>query len=120
MKQLLIIALVVLGTMSVQSQELNTTAKALKTSESEVLNKTYKEIKADAVAKWGDDHEMVVYRINNQAKAFYRLVGLEVKQGTAKYDIMVKAMSKWTTDNGYDYEMVMYTYDNQIKALSAY
>ncbi len=63
--------------------------------------------KAEALAEWGDDYEMVKYEIDNQTEAYDWVV----KQ--TKYpDIMTKAKQEW----GDDYVMVKYEYENQVNA----
>jgi hypothetical protein len=60
--------------------------------------------KADALAKWGGDYQMVEYEINNQIEAYDWVIKY------AKYsDILEKAKQKW----GNDYVMVKYEYENQ-------
>ena len=63
--------------------------------------------KANALAKWGDDYQMVDYEVGKQTEAYDWVV----KQ--TKYpEIMERAKSKWQND----YEMVKYTYENQVEA----
>ena len=58
--------------------------------------------KANALAKWGDDYQMVKYEIKKQTEAY----GWVIKY--AKYsDILEKAKQKW----GNDYVMVKYEYE---------
>jgi len=64
-------------------------------------------LKANALAEWGDDYEMVKYTYENQVEAYDWVV----KQ-TAHPDIMERAKQEWQND----YEMVKYTYENQVEA----
>lgn len=66
--------------------------------------------KTNAMAKWGEDYEMVNYTVENQTQAYDWIVN------QTKYpDIMERAKQKW----GGDYEMVKYEYENQVKAYKA-
>lgn len=104
-------------------QELNRNALLLKNSESERLNETYKDIKASAIDKWGSDHTMILYTINQQSNAFIEMVDVSDR---ADFDenIMTDAINKWGSINGDkikgDWVMIMYEYKNQFQAKSAY
>ncbi len=63
--------------------------------------------KANAMAEWGNDFEMVKYVVDSQTEAYDWVV----KQ--TKYpEIIERAKSEWQND----YEMVKYTYENQVEA----
>jgi hypothetical protein len=64
-------------------------------------------IKANAIAKWGDDYSMVKYEINKQTEA-YDWVAKQTKYP----QIVDKAKQKWGTD----YSMVKYEYEKQTEA----
>ena len=53
-------------------QELNNKALSIKKTNPD----TYKEISTFAKNKWINDHEMIVYTINNQSKALIEIVGI--------------------------------------------
>ncbi len=63
--------------------------------------------KANALAEWGGDYEMVNYTVKNQTQAYDWVVSQ-----TAYPDIMERAKQEWQND----YEMVKYTYENQVEA----
>ena len=119
-----LVVLLAIG-MMVQAQELNENAKFLKTDSSEDLRAIYNDIKEAAVKHWGDDHNMIVFTINNQCDAYFEMV--EVMQ-KSDYDktIMENAVKEWgeyLEDEGRvkaDWVMVMFTYKNQLKAKNAY
>ncbi|MFC1612729.1 hypothetical protein ACFL23_00140 [Patescibacteria group bacterium] len=62
--------------------------------------------RAEALAQWGNDYEMVNYEVENQTEAYDWIV----KQ-TAYPAIMTKAKQEW--DN--DYGMIKYEYENQVE-----
>lgn len=111
MKKLLII--IALLFTAVSHGQLNAEAKVLAASEQ--FQKDYNIIKTNAQERWGSDYEMVVYEINKQSKALFRLLDLikQVEEGDVEYDILVDALARWE----YDYEMVVYEYEKQVEAL---
>ena len=54
-------------------------------------------MRKQALEKWGDDYEMVVYMINNQADALINLIDDFESDNTS---IALKAIKKWSY-NGY-------------------
>ena len=119
------------------SQGLKTNANFIKTKYPTEYSQT---IRKHAVEKWSTNHEMVVYRINNQADALFKLVNNFKTENTT---IAYEAIKKWSID-GYessnmqkfksiktfsvdnliklhcDWEMIIYQYNNQVNAKSAY
>lgn len=116
---------------------LNNYAEFIKQKDITAYEKT---IKKHAVEKWGDDHQMVVYTINQQCEAFMVLV--QKNDIGDNYEIFIKALMKWAIDGYYDYnyeyiqkpkkdglpllelhcdwQMVLYTYENQLSAKNQY
>ena len=122
MKRVLImLTIVVLATINIFGQTLNSNAKKLKVDNFEL----YSKIKSSASEKWGNNYEMVVYRINNQITALYEIDNITHSPGYDE-DLMVSAVVKWSKFNGNDeiissdYEMILYTYRNQIKAKNSF
>ena len=136
MKNLLLIFTFVLVSTSAFSQ-LNRYAEAIKDFDSD----GYEIIKKYAIKEWGSDHEMVVYRINNQSKAIYDIMSKFQSEHT---NILYRSIQMWSYD-GYlkknqgifenettvielaqmlkfyvDWEMVEYEYDNQVDAKGSY
>lgn len=86
----------------------------------EEMPETYAPIKAMALDSWGSDHEMIVYTINKQTKAFSEIFEVIIKSANYDKDVLAKAMAKWNTSGkygkeSYDWSMVLYTYKKQIK-----
>ena len=136
MKNLLLIFTFVLVSTSAFSQ-LNRYAEAIKDFDSN----GYEIIKKYAINEWGSDHEMVVYRINNQCEAIYDIMNKFQSKHT---NILYRSIQMWSYD-GYlkknqdiyenettvielaqmlrfyvDWEMVEYEYDNQVDAKGSY
>ncbi len=101
----------------------------------------YNLIRYYAVQEWGNDHEMVVYQINNQCDALVSIVRkFEPKHSNTIY----RALQLWSyptflehTQKYFekevtaatleqliyfhvDWEMVEYEYDNQVQAMESY
>ena len=91
-----------------------------------------------AIEKWDDDHEMIVYSINEESKAWAEYLEL-VRTGDS--DVLFKAIEKWVDKRDkekfynalrsegvtnfmnvcrIDWGMVVYEYQNQIKAKNSY
>ena len=66
MKKIAVIAFLIVASFSAQAQ-LNEDAKYLKEEEP----KAYELIRASAIKEWKDNHEMIVYAINNQSKSLF-------------------------------------------------
>jgi len=120
MKNLLVTAVLFLATFTVSGQ-LNNNAKILK--ESTAIE--YKLIKKYAEQRWDEDHEMIVYTINEQADALAEVVSI-LKSGGDKL-IMFKAWNNWEDSSikvegksFVDFEMVLYTYKEQLEAKNSY
>ncbi|GAH43762.1 unnamed protein product, partial [marine sediment metagenome] len=97
-------------------------------------------VKRHAQEEWGNDFQMVVYEINNQADALGELVEAFKSEFTT---IVLNAIISWSI-NGFesskmallkeltvfelsqlikmhcDWQMVKYEYDNQVKAKQSY
>lgn len=134
MKRLILSLIFVLSSVNGFTQ-LNSSAEFFK----ENLPGAYEAIKDRATDKWETDYEMILYEINNQAEAFYKVrelfLGEDLEQG-----ILFSAMKKWTDDEDkfvkyanmteeevaevdvfslwFDWTMVIYEYENQVKAKS--
>ena len=135
MKNLLIIFLLA-ASCSVFGQ-LNGSSERIKKHDPE----GYKFIKDEAIHEWGTDHEMVVYRINNQCEALLMIIKKFTPENTS---ILHKAIRTWSYDWAVmsnmlifqnemtsvqldqmlrlhvDWEMVEYEYDNQLEAKKSY
>lgn len=136
MKNLLLVFTFVLASTSAFSQ-LNKYAEIIKEYDAD----GYNIIKKYAINEWGSDHEMVVYRINNQAEAIYDIMSKFQSKHT---NILYRSIQMWSYD-GYlkqnqdvfenetnvielaemlrfyvDWEMVEYEYDNQVDAKGSY
>ena len=123
MKKILLIALLALS--ATVSAQLKAEAEFVKERTPDIYNV----IRSMAIDKWDDDHEMIVYTINKQSKAFVEFVQLTETKG---FDMTIaySAISKWTeraTDKclsklncDTDWEMVMYTTKKQLKASKLY
>ena len=103
--------------------------------------KGYNIIKYYAMQEWGNDHEMVVYQINNQSEALINLLVIFEPKHT---NILYRALQEWSyptflkhTQQYFenevnaaeislflnfhvDWEMVEYTYKNQVSAKGSY
>lgn len=134
---LIITALIFLTNLSTFAQGLNTNASYIKNNYSSDYELT---LKKHALEEWGDDFEMVVYEINQQADALVNLIDGFKSENT---NIAYKAIQEWSID-GYlnqnitkfknietfglkellklhcDWEMVKYEYDNQVKAKNSF
>lgn len=103
-------------------KQLNENSQRLKDAKS-VL---YFDIKKYAVDKWKEDHEMIVYEINQQVDALFKITAEAQKKDGYDETIMVNALGKWSEgDSGSpefktDYTMVWYEYQKQMKAKKAY
>lgn len=101
------------------SAQLNSNAQLIK----EKLPEKYDLIKLLASEDWEDDHEMMLYTINNQSDSFIKILKFEK---TSNYDesILVKAISEWSKvingKNCTDWSMVEYTYKNQLESKGKY
>ena len=99
--------------------QLNSEAQLLK----DKLPEEYNLIKLLASEKWEGNHEMMVYVINNQAKAFIEVTEI-MKASNYDKDILGKSLLKWNKlikgKKCYNWEMVLYMYKNQLKAKNEY
>jgi len=116
----LIIAIVFSG-MLMQAQELNKNAKMLKSYSDGAYE--YNDIKDAAIKEWDDDHQMIVFTINQQADALFDVVD-EYNKPNYDKNIMLNAMEQWGELRGDrwkgDWVMVLFSYKNQLEAKSAY
>lgn len=97
------------------SQELSLEAQDMKINNAE----KYTEILSFAKNKWKDDHEMILYTVNEQCKAVFEISKIINSENYDK-TIMSKALGEWITNDLVDYEMALYTYNNQIEAKRIY
>ncbi len=119
------------------AQSLSTNATYIKENFPEDYRKGIRQF---AINQWGDDYEMVVYVINNQADKLVKLIDVFESEHT---NIAFKAIQEWSVD-GYlqanikkfkemdtfdlkslikincDWEMVLYVYEKQVKAKSIF
>jgi len=111
MKNFIIIILMMLITYCLISSEgLNSAASVLRNDGE--ISVVYDIIKQHAVDKWVDDHEMIVYTINNQCRSYLDLWGnVNVE---ADYEILHKAILKWSHDGYLDYNLKVYIEDSKL------
>ncbi len=126
-KLILLFAMLLAG---VAQAQLNSQAQVIKSNYSSL----YSDIRQSSVSKWGGDHEMVLYRINNQSEAYSELLS---NYNDSHWEILNAAIIKWGTDKTHnsrimkktgwkfsdiraDWEMVKYNYDNQTEASTYY
>ncbi len=127
------LAIIILLTISANVfGQLNKQSKAIKTKAPE----TYEFIKASAIEEWEDNHEMIVYHINEQADALFEYIKIAKDEANYDKDVMFKALVEWKDDDydilsemkkgtptvklHVDWKMVIYTYKNQLEAKSQY
>ena len=107
--------------------QLNKEAKALK----EKLPKVYEGIKKSSQDKWGGDHQMILFEINEQSKAFIEVVKwggiLDKNKNKEEFKIAENALIKWTKDplkaidtGEGDWSMIWFEIQYQLKAMSEY
>lgn len=84
-------------------------------------------IKEKAIEEWGDDHKMVLYRINQQCDALYdfSLALKKYEKEDQEYKILMRATAKWTEGDpstlcSTDWRMVMYEFNNQLESYNKY
>lgn len=97
------------------SQELNSEAQAIREKQPDFYNKILNYSKDE----WGNNHEMVLYTINNQSKALFEVSKI-TNSNNYNNSVFKDALQEWTEDGLTNWEMVLYTYKKQIKAKSAY
>jgi len=118
MKKILLVLAVALISLTSFGQ-LNDNAKTIK----KALPTAYDDVKTMSVLKWGDDHSMVVYRINAQCDAMMK-VGSIVNSDSYDETLYNSAAAKWSENiNGkfyFDWAMIVYNYNNQLEAKSQY
>ncbi|MFA7222795.1 MAG: hypothetical protein WC148_04680 [Bacilli bacterium] len=137
MRNFILLMSILLTTTTVKAEGLNANASYIKNNYPTEYEQT---LKKQALQKWNDDYEMVVYMINNQADDLIKLIAGFKSDNT---NIVFKAIQKWSID-GYkysnvekfknittfelkqliplhcDWEMVKYEYDNQVKAKNSF
>lgn len=127
MKKLMITVLMtvlVVGALKAQkANDLNKEAWSLMekaiTSDDYLLKNVFNEIRRSAEAKWEDDYEMIIYHINEESKAFLKVVSLP--DSDKQREILLRSMVKWGCTlieeginvRGADWRMVLYTYEKQ-------
>ena len=115
-----IITILLMLAVSISYAQLNENARIVKSK----IPDAYSLIKDQAVEKWGSDHEMVVYTINNQCDSYYNIAML-TQEKNFDLELLENCMAKWSKVVGedikwIDWEMVEYEYTNQITAKNAY
>jgi hypothetical protein len=122
MKKILLTLTILIMTMALSALDLNGEAQSLK----EVNPYVYTAIKTRAANEWGNDHEMVVYEINQQSKALFEADGiLKIDQ-----DISAEALVTWSDElfedgkplyeMSIDWVMVVYEIKKQLESKGAY
>ncbi len=122
-KSMVILIMVLIAVSIVSATDLNANARNIKTSTPDV----YEVVKARAVSEWGNDHQMVLYVINQQSDA---LISVAKKQETIDNMFFWGLLVKWCDDDLYvyddimlapiDWNMVDYEIDRQIEAMGKY
>ena len=87
MKKLLLLLLFVLCS-DLNSQSLSKYASALKEKEPKIYNT----IRTMAVEEWGDNHQMILFQINEQVKAMIDVT----QKPDLDMQILFKAMKNWS------------------------
>jgi hypothetical protein len=117
-----ILTTIALIVFSISYAQLNNTALTYKKQASKI----YDQIVTFAENKWKDDNTMIVYTINKQCDALYKLATepkyssyLKAPKGTRKNSQFLKILGQWTEKvNGVpttDYTMIIYKLDQYIK-----
>ena len=96
------------------------------TSDDYILKNVFTEISRSAEAKWKGDYEMIIYHINEESKAFLKVVSLP--NNGKQREILIDSMVKWGCTlnevginvKGADWRMVLYTYEKQNAAYLAF
>ena len=118
MKKLTTVLVAVLLTLTSFGQ-LNENAKLLKAYAVD----DYEQIKTASVREWGENHEMVLYMINNQSDAFLEVADI-LTEGNYDSELLTSAFKEYgETIEGIfyiNYVMTLYTYREQMKAKSQY
>jgi|AntRauTorcE11897_2_1112592.scaffolds.fasta_scaffold95817_1 hypothetical protein len=133
----LIILFLSLAGASKAQQTLNSNASYIKNKFPDSYHNTIRQF---AVNKWDDDYRMIIYTINNQADALFKVVNKFKSDNTG---ILFSGIKKWSL-KGYkssnitkfkklksvsvsnmiefhcDWRMVKYYYDNQSEAKNAF
>jgi len=123
MKKLCVILIMLLFAVSAFANGLNPEATRLKTNNPNI----YSAVKNRAIIEWGTDHEMIVYTINKQCEAIFKLSTLSPKLTDVEfYAILIE----WCEDDlslydsilsaPVDWCMVVYVMEKQIEAKSQY
>jgi hypothetical protein len=127
-----LIAFLLLIGVSANAQSLNKEAETLKGYSIEakvyLLKRVYTEIVSSAEEKWAADYEMQIHHINEESKAFLKVMTAFSDITDEKLTrILIDSMIKWgcTLDDrmdkgidpeGADWRMIIYTYENQKNA----
>lgn len=111
----LILLVMLFMTVATTMAQLNTQAETVK----QEFPETYSKIRKGAVDKWDSNHKMIVYEINGQCEAYFKL-GDYIQRLDYDKELMLDAIVKWSEDGIVNYKMVIYTYKNQIKAKGVY
>lgn len=109
---------------SLLGQELKVEAQYLKSENQDIFNS----IKEYAVNKWDQDHNMIVYEINQQSEAFINVMKTASGSDLETQKILLSAIDKWSEKKTKDFaknptidwKMVDYEVKRQVKAKKAY
>jgi len=127
MKRITLIILFLLPVF-ISALSLNNQAQGLREKYPDV----YEAIKAEAVEQWGENHQMIVYEINEQSKAI--LIVSDLLTDADYTGIVYNAIIDWCDggrmefekykDNLYEapvnWKMVVYVSQNQINSMNEY
>ena len=123
MKNLLLLALFTISTISATAQ-LSSTSQFVRKN----LDEQYLQIRTKAVSEWSGDNTMIIYFINEQCESLIKYNDhpyskmIRAKEGTEYKNKFLEFMTKWTELNAdgtafVDHKMVIYEIDEYIKDL---
>lgn len=123
-KKLHFLLLFILLPISLLGQGLIVEAQYLKSEKQDMFNA----IKEYAVNKWDEDHDMIVYKINEQSKAFMNVMQSASGSDLETQKILLSAIDKWSKkktkdfakNSTIDWKMVDYEMKKQTRAKKAY
>ena len=121
MKNLLLLALFTISTISATAQ-LSSSSQFVRKN----LDEQYLQIRTKAVSEWNGDNAMIVYFINKQCEALIKYYEkpyskmITAKKGTEHDGRFLEFMTKWTEINAeggvfVDHKMVIYEIDKYLK-----
>ena len=95
--------------------QLTKEAKVMKESTPEL----YQAVVEGATDRWGNDHQMRLWEVNKQAKAFISIakVNKETKNEPEKRQILNDAIVRWHVKGDmYQWDMIIWEYNKQLEA----